>query len=273
MTSTTSQKRSVRRKSSKVSVLSSHSRGGGSLFSGLIRNQALSEQVQPVSLTRVGISTWASVLVVLPVFVQAPWVRVQPFTSCLFGLVLLSVGVITNSISTNQGRDFGALLVGFSGSWLAGSLFWGWLATHPLLHLPVEAFALPLAVTGLQTRWRLGCAFYLASLLGTGFTDLAMALTGVMSLWPAVVAASPADAALLLRDAATFVLQPSSLLIVGVMGAVIVLLVQQCNSRSTQPETSDKAWSLAASVLFTTLLIDGLFLALSLLAPEMSGLV
>ena len=212
-------------------------------------------------------------LVVLPVFVQAPWVREQPFSSCLFGFVLLSVGVITQSIAPSRWKDFGALLVGFSGSWLAGSLFWGWLASHPLLHLPVEAFALPLAITGLQTRWRLGCAFYLASLVGTAFTDLAMALTGVMTLWPAVVGASTTEATVLLQDAATFVLRPSSLLTVIAAGAIIVQLVQYCRHRSSLANATDKTWGVAAAVLFTTLLIDGLFLSLSLLAPELSGLV
>ena len=256
-----------------VTVLSSCSGGGGSLFSGLIRNQALAEPVQPIALGRVGLPFWASMLVVLPVFVQAPWVREQPFSSCLFGFVLLSVGVITQSIAPSRWRDFGALLVGFSGSWLAGSLFWGWLACHPVLHLPVEAFALPLAITGLQTRWRLGCAFYLASLLGTAFTDLAMALTGVMALWPAVIAASPADASVLLQDAAAFVLRPSSLLTVSAAGMIIFQLVQYCKSRSSLSVATDRGWDVAAAVLLTTLLIDGLFLSLSLLAPELSGLV
>jgi len=212
-------------------------------------------------------------LVVLPVFVQAPWVREQPFTSCLFGFVLLSVGVITHSIAPNPWKDFGSLMVGFSGSWLAGSLFWGWLACHPILHLPVEAFALPLAITGLQTRWRLGCAFYLASLLGTAFTDLVMALTGVMALWPAVIAASPTEATVLLQDAAAFVLRPSSLLTMSATAIIIFQLVQYCRSRSSLSVATDKAWAVAAAVLFTTLLIDGLFLSLSLLAPELSGLV
>ena len=256
-----------------VTVLSSHSSGGRSLFSGLIRNQALAEPVQPIALGRADLPYWASMLVVLPVFVQAPWVREQPFTSCLFGFVLLSVGVITHSIAPNRWKDFGSLMVGFSGSWLAGSLFWGWLASHPLLHLPVEAFALPLAITGLQTRWRLGCAFYLASLLGTAFTDLAMALTGVMAFWPAVIAASPTEATVLLQDAAAFVLRPSSLLTVSAAGIIIFQLVQYCRSRNSLSVATDKAWAVAAAVLFTTLLIDGLFLSLSLLAPELSGLV
>ena len=212
-------------------------------------------------------------LVVLPVFVQAPWVREQPFTSCVFGFVLLAVGVITHSMAPLKWKDLGALLVGFSGSWLAGSLFWGWLASHPLLHLPVEAFALPLAITGLQTRWRLGCAFYLASLVGTAFTDLAMALTGVMTLWPAVVGASTAEATVLLQDAAALVLRPSSLLTVMAAGVIILQLVQYCRHQSSLSLATDKAWSVAAAVLFTTLLIDGLFLSLSLLAPELSGLV
>ena len=243
------------------------------MFSGLIRNQALAEPVQPSALGFVGWPFWASMLVVLPVFVQAPWVREQPFTSCLFGFVLLAVGVITHSMAPLKWKDFGALLVGFSGSWLAGSLFWGWLASHPLLHLPVEAFALPLAITGLQTRWRLGCAFYLASLVGTAFTDLAMALTGVMTLWPAVVGASTAEATVLLQDAAAFVLRPSSLLTVMAAGVIILQLVQYCRHQSSLSLATDKAWSVAAAVLFTTLLIDGLFLSLSLLAPELSGLV
>ena len=256
-----------------VTVLSSHVGGSGSLFSGLIRNQALTEPVQPIALRMAGLPFWASMLVVLPVFVQAPWVREQPFTSCLFGFVLLSVGVITNSIAPNKWKEFGALLVGFSGSWLAGSLFWGWLAIHPLLHLPVEAFALPLAITGLRTRWRLGCSFYLASLLGTAFTDLAMALTGVMTLWPAVLGASAAEATGLLQDAAAFVLRPTSLLTVTAAGVMIVQLVQYCRYRSSLSAENNKSWAVAAAVLFTTLLIDGLFLSLSLLAPELSGLV
>ena len=243
------------------------------MFSGLIRNQALAEPVQPSALGFVGWPFWASMLVVLPVFVQAPWVREQPFTSCVFGFVLLAVGVITHSMAPLKWKDLGALLVGFSGSWLAGSLFWGWLASHPLLHLPVEAFALPLAITGLQTRWRLGCAFYLASLVGTAFTDLAMALTGVMTLWPAVVGASTAEATVLLQDAAAFVLRPSSLLTVMAAGVIILQLVQYCRHQSSLSMATDKAWSVAAAVLFTTLLIDGLFLSLSLLAPELSGLV
>ena len=243
------------------------------MFSGLIRNQSLAEPVQATTLGFAGIPFWASCLVVLPVFAQAPWVRAQPFTAAFFGFVLLSVGLLSHWLAPPKGKDLGALLVGFSGSWLAGSLFWGWLSSHPLLHLPVEAFALPLALTGINTRWRLGCAFYLASLLGTGFTDLAMALTNVMPLWPSVVTATPAEAALLLQEAATRVMRPESFLVISAAGVLILRLVRDCRIRSLNATRWSTSWSVAASVLFTTLLIDGLFMTLSLLAPELSGLI
>ena len=54
-------------------------------------------------------------------------------------------------------------------------------------HLPVESIALPIAVSLLQTRWKIGASFYLASLLGTAFTDVMIVLTGVMKAWPEVV--------------------------------------------------------------------------------------
>jgi hypothetical protein len=77
-----------------------------------------------------------AVLVVLPVFVQAPWVRQAPFSAALFTAVLLSAGVLLNLRGPERLQRSGQLLVGFSGSWLAGSLFWGWARLHPLCHLP-----------------------------------------------------------------------------------------------------------------------------------------
>ena len=161
-------------------------------------------QVPSFSLPR-SLSFWASALVVLPVFLQAPWVRFHPFSSCLFTAVLLTAGILAVQMGNVSWKQPGALLVGFSGSWLAGSLFWGWLRMHPVLHLPVEAIALPLAVGGLNSRWKLSCYFYLASLLGTALTDITMALTGVMSFWPEVVTAASSEAPQLLNEAATLV--------------------------------------------------------------------
>ncbi len=127
--------------------------------------------------------------------------------------MLLTTGILAVQIGNKSWKQSGTLLVGFSGSWLAGTLFWGWLRMHPVLHLPVEAIALPLAIGGLNSRWKLSCSFYLASLLGTAITDITMALTGVMSFWPEVVNATSNEAPPLLNEAAKLVLQPTSLLI------------------------------------------------------------
>jgi hypothetical protein len=162
--------------------------------------------------------------------------------------------------------EAGSLLVGFSGSWLAGCLFWGWCRLHPIWHLPIEAFALPLALAGLRSRWRLGCALYLGSLLGTAATDAAIAATGLMPLWPQVLAAAPADAALLLQQAGQRVLEPACLALVI---TAAILLVQACRWLWWRGQSA----RVASTALATTLAIDGLFLAAALLAPRLSGLI
>ena len=219
------------------------------------------------------LSFWASALVVLPVFLQAPWVRFHPFSSCLFTAVLLTTGILAVQTGNTSLKQSGTLLVGFSGSWLAGTLFWGWLRMHPVLHLPVEAIALPLAIGGLNSRWKLSCSFYLASLLGTAITDITMALTGVMSFWPKVVNATSSEAPPLLNEAAKLVLQPTSLLILISAAVLVIWLAKQLWAQAAKPSESQEAWKVAAAVLSTTLLIDALFLLLSLLVPSLSGLI
>ena len=219
------------------------------------------------------LSFWASALVVLPVFLQAPWVRFHPFSSCLFTAVLLTTGILAVQIGNTSWKQSGTLLVGFSGSWLAGTLFWGWLRMHPVLHLPVEAIALPLAIGGLKSRWKLSCSFYLASLLGTAITDITMALTGVMSFWPEVVNATSSEAPLLLNEAAKLVLQPTSLLILVSATGFVIWMAKQLWTQAAKPSESQEAWKVAATVLSTTILIDALFLVLSLSVPSLSGLI
>jgi hypothetical protein len=205
-------------------------------------------------------------LVALPVFLQAPWVRLAPVTATLFTAALLTAGILLERQFRGWYREAGSLLVGFSGSWLAGCLFWGWCRLHPIWHLPIEAFALPLALAGLRSRWRLGCALYLGSLLGTAATDAAIAATGLMPLWPQVLAAAPADAALLLQQAGQRVLEPACLALVI---TAAILLVQACRWLWWR----GKSARVASTALATTLAIDGLFLAAALLAPRLSGLI
>jgi hypothetical protein len=209
----------------------------------------------------------AAVLVALPVFLQAPWVRLAPFSAALFTLPLLMTALVLEARPDQRLRDAGALLAGFSGSWLGGCLFWGWCRLHPLWHLPIEAFALPMALGGLRGRWRLAASFYLASLLGTACTDAVMAITGVMGSWTTVLQAPLEQAPLLLQQAAQGVLQPLPLLVTGLTGIGLTLLCRRCWHHP------DPAWRLAASAVATTLAVDGLFLAAALWAPQLSGLI
>ena len=205
-------------------------------------------------------------MVVLPVFLQAPWVRLHPFSAAVFTTVLVAVGVVLGSSADEQRNALGQLLVGFSGSWLAGCVFWGWLRAHPVLHLPVEAFALPLAMTGLNGRWSLACSFYLSSLIGTACTDLMMALTGVMKFWPSVVTAPFDEAPELLHNAGMQLLHPFQLVGLALAAAVIIGLGQRLRM-------AGENWEMAGAVLVTTVWVDGLFLLTALLQPGLSGLI
>ena len=212
-------------------------------------------------------------MVVLPVFLQAPWVRIHPFSATLFTALLVAIGVVLNRSDNQQKADFGALIVGFSGSWLAGCVFWGWLRAHPVLHLPVEAFALPLALAGFGTRWRLASAFYVSSLVGTAFTDLMMAMTGVMRFWPGVVTASLDSAPQRLHEAGLQLLHPLPLTALALAASIIIWLAGALSRRESAVLKSNETLSMSAAVLMTTLWVDGLFLLAAVVQPSLSGLI
>lgn len=208
----------------------------------------------------------AALLVTVPVFLQAPWVRAAPVAATLFTIPLLGLALLLERRGQSPWQPLGVLLVGFCGSWLGGCLFWGWFRLHPVMHLPIEAFALPLAVAGLGGRWRLAGAFYLGSLLGTASTDAVMAAAGVMDLWPRVLSAPLTEAPLLLQGAALQVLQPRPVALVGLAAGLLLLLCQRLWSLGGP-------WRVAAAAVGTTLAVDALFLGAALLAPHLSGLI
>lgn len=213
-----------------------------------------------------GLPAVAAFLTLGPVFLQAPLVRLTPMASAAatVPLLLLALALATHRDPARQ--RLGMLFVGFVGSWLGGSLFWGWFRDYPVWHLPIEGFALPLALGGLQTRWRMGAWFYLASLLGTAVTDGLIAATGLMPLWPQVVQAAPAAATVLMQHAAESLLHPGPLVALALASWWILQL-------SRLLWTGDQARQVAAAALASTLLVDGLFFGAALLAPKLSGLI
>ena len=215
----------------------------------------------------------SAAFVVLPVFIQAPWVHFYPLSALLFTFVLLAIGIILCEYSHEKWFAIGSLLVGVSGSWLGGCLFWGWLRMHPVLHLPVEAVALPLAFVGLSTRWRIGSSFYLACLLGTAFTDLMMVLTGVMSAWPDVVEAPIDQGSKTLHEISLNLFTYPTLLLILLAVVLIIFLSDQMNQRGTLTSPAGYAWLVAGTALTTTLWVDGLFILCTIVQPKLRGLI
>jgi hypothetical protein len=129
-------------------------------------------------------------LVSLPVFAQAPLVRFYPWLTLLLTGVWLFLAKIL--WSKNQTKIWGDLLFGFSWSWLAGSIYWGWLRWEPLIHIPIESIGLPFA---LWCLWRgigkIGNYFYLGSLLGTAITDLYFYITDLVPYWRQLMVTEP----------------------------------------------------------------------------------
>ncbi len=142
----------------------------------------------------------------VPVFFQAPLVRLLPWFSLI--LTLGWVGLSLFLASRPRTQAWGDLLMGFSWTWLAGSIYWGWFRWEPLLHLPIEAIALPLAIACLlRGRWQLGSWFYLGSLFGTTITDLYFYLVDLVPYWRHLMA-EPAMAATILQGAIAQVKTP-----------------------------------------------------------------
>lgn len=212
-------------------------------------------------------------MVVLPVLLQAPWVRLYPISACLFTIAILGLGIGLIKMGQEKWSNVGSLLIGVSGSWLGGCLFWGWFRAHPVWHLPVEAIALPIALWGLTTPWRLGSGFYISCLVGTAFTDFSMVITGVMDQWPVVINSQLTDAPQLLRETADQLLRAQPLLALLLVGIVILILSNIMESQASSDYQNRDTWLVASAALMTTLWIDGLFLITALLQPELSGLI
>lgn len=194
----------------------------------------------------------AAFLVSVPVFVQAPLVRLFPWIS-----LISTAGWLWLSVRLKQQPTlslWGDLLLGFSWTWLAGAIYWGWFRWEPLIHLPIEAIGLPFAVVGLwQGRNRIGHWFYLGSLFGTAMTDVYFYLVNLIPHWRQLMQIEPSMAQMVLRSAVNQVQTPwgigCAMALIGVL-----LLVGLVPLRSSQLHW----WAFGGAVL-STLLVDGLF--------------
>ena len=194
-----------------------------------------------------------------PVFVEAPLVRSFPILCTALTLVWSLLGA--RWLELPKWRVWGDLLVGFSWSWLAGSLYWGWLRWEPTVHLPMEAIALPLALIAVRSSWgRIGSLFYLGSLLGTAITDSYFYCVDLMPAWREAIAAESADlhtVAPILHGALAKMHTPFGLGLAALLAGT--LLFAGIGAGWWAKRSQDAGWMVFSAALLGTLFVDGLF--------------
>lgn len=191
-------------------------------------------------------------LVSVPVFIEAPLVRSLPWVS--LGLTGFWVWLSFALMSRPATYLWGDLLFGFSLSWLAGSIYWGWLRWEPLLHLPVEAIALPFALVWIKRNWGMvGNFFYLGSLLGTVLTDVYFYIVDLIPHWRQLMQVEPELATPILQSALAQVQTPWGQAWALVL-AIVLLTVGILPLRHQQLHW----WAFSGAVL-STILVDSLF--------------
>jgi hypothetical protein len=196
----------------------------------------------------------SSFLVSVPVFFQAPIVRLFPELSLV--LTLFWVGLGFYLYQRPQNRWWGDIILGFSWSWLAGSIYWGWLRSEPLIHMPIEAIGLPFALWCIWRGWgKIGNFFYLGSLLGTGITDLYFYLVDVIPYWRKLMTVdmNPALASPIFKAALGQVQT-----VWGISWAIVLVNILLAVSWWALKKTELHWWAFAGAVL-STILVDSLF--------------
>jgi hypothetical protein len=200
-----------------------------------------------------GVFASAAFLVSVPVFLEAPLVRQYPVLSvvttglwCVLGLLLMQ---------RPQSQIWGDLLLGFSWSWLAGAIYWGWFRSEPAIHLPIESIGVPVAIWCL---WRgvgkIGSLFYLGSLLGTAITDLYFYQVGLVDYWKQLMHVDPTLATPILQQAIAQVHTPWG----TAWAVVLVNLLLGVGIMSLG--TKQLHWYAFSGAVLTTILVDSLFL-------------
>jgi hypothetical protein len=198
-------------------------------------------------------------LVSVPVFIEAPLVRAAPVLSVF--LTLGWVGLSYVLLQKYHTWLWGDLLLGFAGSWFAGSIYWGWMRWEPLWHLPIECLALPLPLWLIaRNRLIVGSWFAIGSLFGTAITDVYFFLTDLMSHWRQLMNAEPNLVMPIFHSALERVNTPFGTILAIVLAIVLmsvglVPLWLRSPLRASPPLS---AWAFSGAVL-STILVDMLF--------------
>ena len=191
-------------------------------------------------------------LVCCPVFIEAPLVRAMPLASLLLSVVLAAGGYYL--LIRPKSQIWGDLLVGFSYSWLAGAIYWGWFRWQPLLHLPIEAACLPFVLYALSKgKHKIGGLFYLGSLIGTIITDIYFFVTGLIPYWREIMSVQESLAPPILHQALVQIQNTW-----GISWAVVLTNILLAVGIWAIQQEKIYWWGFAGAVL-STLLVDGLF--------------
>ncbi|NJK41726.1 MAG: DUF3120 domain-containing protein [Acaryochloridaceae cyanobacterium SU_2_1] len=200
-------------------------------------------------------------LVSLPVLIQAPLVRSWPWLSLIgTGGWLLGSYVLCKQDKT---QIWGDLLFGFALAWFSGSIYWGWFRAEPLLHVPMEAIGLPIALWALsQSRLKIGSLFFLGSLIGSTVTDIYFFLVDLMPTWRTLIQIDQTEAMALLPQALEHTQTTGGRLwaMVLVVGLCVISILPLLQLDAWSAEDEQLCWWAFSGSVLGTLLVDSLFL-------------
>jgi Protein of unknown function (DUF3120) len=200
-----------------------------------------------------GVFAASTFLVSVPVFIEAPLVRHYPTLSVVVTLFWVSLGWLL--MQRSQSQIWGDLILGFSWSWLAGAIYWGWFRSEPSIHLPIESIGIPVAIWSLWRGFgRIGALFYLGSLLGTAITDLYFYQVGLIDHWRQLMQVDPTLAMPILQQAIAQVRTAwgtawAVVLVNLLLGVGIIPL-----------GTKQLHWYAFSGAVLTTIVVDSLFM-------------
>lgn len=179
--------------------------------------------------------------------------RFLPWVSLGFTPILWWIGFSLLKRSNN--RWVGDLILGFTWTWLAGSLYWGWLRWEPIWHLPVESIGLPFAIWSIARHQnRIGSFFFLGSLFGTAITDLYFYTVNLIPHWRNLMQVEGEEMVRPIFQSAIAQMQTPW----GVSWAVMLALVLLGVSLSPLHSRQGCWWAFSGAVL-STILVDSLF--------------